>query len=86
MMPEQVQRHRRRLNAQHKDERQDNRDRRRPTRQHPRDLFCSLTLGRDIGGGAARRRLDRASTIAISSDRTFHACAQREAHDAHVYT
>jgi len=56
MTPEQVQGHKRWLTAQQKDERQDNHGRRRLARQHPRDLLCSLTLGRD------RRRRSTASS------------------------
>ena len=57
----------RRLTAQQKNERQHNRDRRRLVRQHPSDLLRSLTHGRDRQR-TARRRLDCASTFAISSD------------------
>ena len=46
-MPEQVQRYRRQLTTQQKDERQDNYDRRRLARQYLNDLLCSLTRGRD---------------------------------------
>ena len=43
-MPEQVQRYRRRLTTQQKDEGQNNYDRRRLARQHLNDLLCSLTM------------------------------------------
>ena len=91
-MPEQVQRCRRQLTAQQKDERQDNRDRsslvprlflvgglrnwrgrvwepnydrRRLASQHPSNLLCSLTHGRDAWWRTVRRHLDCASSFAI---------------------
>ena len=44
--------------------------------QHLSDLLCSLTHGRDRWI-TARRRLDRALSFAISSDRTFQVLGMR---------
>ena len=66
MTPEQVQRYRRQLTAQQKDERQDNRDRRQLAHQYTSDLLFSLTRGQD-----RRRtpwcRLDCVLNFAIST-------------------
>ena len=70
MMPEQVQRYRRQLTAQ---QRQDNCDRSRIELQHPSDLLRSLTHGQDRRR-TARRRLDHALNFTIS---TFHVLGVR---------
>ena len=82
-MPEQVQRYRRRLTAQQKDERQDDHDRRRLAHQHPSDLLCSLTRGWDRRR-RAQCRLNRVSSFAISSYRTLHVLGVR--HMMHMRT
>ena len=73
----------RRLTAQQKNERQHNRDRRRLVHQHPSDLLCLLTRGRDRQR-TARRRLDCTSTFAISSDQTFHVLSVRHMMRVHI--
>ena len=72
---------RRQLTTQRKNERQDNGNRRRLALQHPRDLLRSLTHERDRRR-TARRRLDSASSFAISN----FPRARRKAHDAYAYT
>ena len=75
-MPEQVQRYKRWLTVQQKDERQDNCDRRWLAYQYLSNLLRSLTCGQDRRR-TAQHCLNCASTFAISSDRTFHVLSVR---------
>ena len=51
--------------------------------QHPSDLLRLLTRGQDRQR-TAKRRLDCASTFAISSDQTFHVLGVRHMMRVHI--